>query len=60
MLKRWRAQVDLVKSKCIKECKLSEDKETCTGCNRTIEELKQAYYKAINEKETTTDNRRFD
>lgn len=34
-------QVGPVKS-CKKECKLDKDSQTCTGCGRTIEEIKEA------------------
>ncbi len=33
-------------SKCIGVCKLNEQK-VCVGCNRTIEEIKEAYEKNI-------------
>lgn len=34
------------KSPCIKVCKLNDD-NVCIGCNRTIEEIREAYYEKI-------------
>ena len=33
-------------SKCVGICKL-DDQKVCVGCNRTIEEIKEAYEKNI-------------
>ena len=35
-----------MKKSCQKQCKLNENK-VCTGCGRTIEEIKLAYKKPI-------------
>jgi predicted Fe-S protein YdhL (DUF1289 family) len=37
----------LEKRKCIKICKLDSEKVYCVGCNRTLEEIRNAYSRSL-------------